>query len=354
MGSGGVELDCLFANQISSFDLSGHSAISLDHFQSALDPQREPTWLLSSNSYSDSMCNVFPQLNFQQQIPDQNLASLQPSFAAPIFSAFNHALNSHADPEYLRFGNELNGLLPIFPATHTFEEKMMFMEQGRSSFTNAVNGASILLSRKHGNISKMAKLTAQEIIEAKALAASKSHSEAERRRRCRINTHLATLRNLLPSTTKTDKASLLAEVIKQVKELKRQAAEMSDVDPVPSDVDELRVEIDPSSTDDGLLLRVSICCDDRPGLLSNLIQVLRSLKLQSVKAEMSTLGGRLKIVILLKNGDGSSAKQDSPSLNSVQEALRTVMDRSSSTGMPPLSFGSKRQKLGSENNDLSA
>lgn len=48
----------------------------------------------------------------------------------------------------------------------------------------------------------ISKMSAQEIMDAKAQAASKSHSEAERRRRERINAHLARLRSLLPSTTK--------------------------------------------------------------------------------------------------------------------------------------------------------
>ncbi|CAN6851958.1 unnamed protein product [Brassica oleracea] len=49
---------------------------------------------------------------------------------------------------------------------------------------------------------ELGKMTAQEIMDAKALAASKSHSEAERRRRERINNHFAKLRSILPSTTK--------------------------------------------------------------------------------------------------------------------------------------------------------
>ncbi|KAI7750935.1 hypothetical protein M8C21_026916, partial [Ambrosia artemisiifolia] len=58
----------------------------------------------------------------------------------------------------------------------------------------------------------MCKMTAQEIMDAKALAASKSHSEAERRRRERINNHLARLRSLLPNTTKVEQLDVGALV----------------------------------------------------------------------------------------------------------------------------------------------
>jgi len=57
--------------------------------------------------------------------------------------------------------------------------------------------------------SSAARVGKNEICEAKALAALKNHSEAERRRRERINGHLATLRGLVPSTEKVCFCSFL-------------------------------------------------------------------------------------------------------------------------------------------------
>lgn len=62
---------------------------------------------------------------------------------------------------------------------------------------------SLVLDNKEGELVKGPAPTAKKPASLeKALAALKSHSEAERRRRERINSHLATLRGLVPCTEK--------------------------------------------------------------------------------------------------------------------------------------------------------
>ncbi|KAF0914850.1 hypothetical protein E2562_032526 [Oryza meyeriana var. granulata] len=214
----------------------------------------------------------------------------------------------------------------------------------------------------------LGRMTAQEIMDAKALAASKSHSEAERRRRERINAHLARLRSLLPNTTKTDKASLLAEVIQHVKELKRQTSEITEeACPLPTESDELTV--DASSDEDGrLVVRASLCCDDRTDLLPDLIRALKALRLRALKAEITTLGGRVKNVLVVAGDDSAAAtcagtdgdaeQQQEEAMHapmspqhtvaSIQDALRAVMERTASateeSGGSGAGGGLKRQR----------
>lgn len=191
---------------------------------------------------------------------------------------------------------------------------------------------------------ELQKMTAQEIMDAKALAASKSHSEAERRRRERINNHLANLRSLLPSTTKTDKASLLAEVIQHVKELKRQTSLIEESSPVPTEIDELTV--DNESCEDGkFIVKASLCCEDRSDLLPDLIKTLKDLRLKTLKAEITTLGGRVKNVLFI-TGEEDSYSDDQEhqeyTITSIQEALEGVMERSNCDDSGPGSV--KRQR----------
>ncbi|KAJ1403150.1 Myc-type, basic helix-loop-helix [Sesbania bispinosa] len=189
-------------------------------------------------------------------------------------------------------------------------------------------------SAPFGLQAELGKMTAQEIMEAKALAASKSHSEAERRRRERINNHLAKLRSLLPNTTKTDKASLLAEVIQHVKELKRQTSLIAETSPVPTEADELTV--DAADEDGKFIIKASLCCEDRSDLLPELIKALKALRLRTLKAEITTLGGRVKNVLFITGDDEDSSSNDEEHshhqqqycISSIQEALKAVMEKS--------------------------
>lgn len=208
-------------------------------------------------------------------------------------------------------------------------------------------------SAPFGLQAELGKMTAQEIMDAKALAASKSHSEAERRRRERINNHLAKLRSLLPSTTKTDKASLLAEVIQHVKELKRQTSLIAETSPVPTEIDEITV--DTSDEDGKFVIKASLCCEDRSDLLPDLIKTLKALRLRTLKAEITTLGGRVKNVLFITGEEDSSSssgeqnqeQQQQYCISSIQEALKAVMEKT--TGDETSSGGVKRQRTNNIN-----
>ncbi|KAM7529352.1 hypothetical protein LguiB_032762 [Lonicera macranthoides] len=161
-------------------------------------------------------------------------------------------------------------------------------------------------------------------------AASKSHSEAERRRRKRINGHLATLRSLLPNTIKTDKASLLAEVVRQVRELKKQAAELAasptiDNDDIliPTETDETNLSYcsSPGDQPETNIVKASVSCEDRPELVMELKRAVSSAKGEVVRAEMATVGGRTKNVLWVKVTGGEEG------VAVLRRALKVVIDR---------------------------
>ncbi|KAG5622421.1 hypothetical protein H5410_007639 [Solanum commersonii] len=184
--------------------------------------------------------------------------------------------------------------------------------------------------------------------EGKTIAALKSHSEAERRRRQRINAHLSTLRNLVPSSDKMDKAALLAEVVCQVKQLKETATNVSERFFIPLDSDEIKVEIIAENAIDGTCIyRASICCEYRPHLLSDLKETINSLHVSLVKSEISTLGSRVKNVFLFTNLiDGGCANIEAGEifLSSVRQAFSSILDKVSA--FPEYSaYPNKRQRI---------
>ncbi|KAK4741499.1 hypothetical protein SAY87_025087 [Trapa incisa] len=202
---------------------------------------------------------------------------------------------------------------------------------------------------------RLGELSEQEIIDAKALAASKAHSEAERRRRERINNHLSKLRSMLPSTIKTDKASLLAEVIQHVKELKRRTSLIAEANLIPTEMDELMVDDASDEVHGKFVVRASMCCEDRPDLLIELSKTLKAMRLRTLKAEIMTLGGRVKNILFIAGEEGHSSATSSGgdhyqqcttgqySVSCIQEALRAVMEKAGGN-RDDSSWGVKRQR----------
>ncbi|KAF3791481.1 Transcription factor [Nymphaea thermarum] len=134
----------------------------------------------------------------------------------------------------------------------------------------------------------------------------------------------------------TDKASLLAEVIRHVKELKRRTLELAEFSLVPTETDEVSVLSGEPSGDGRSVIRASFCCDDRTDILPELIRTLKTLRLRTLKAEIATLGGRM-VNVLFVTGDEESGES---AVGCIQEALKAVMERNggeSSTG--------KRQRM---------
>lgn len=133
-----------------------------------------------------------------------------------------------------------------------------------------------------------------------------------------------------------DKATLLAEVIKQVKELKKNTEESSKGYLIPMDNDEVKVEIEPyenGGLNGSIPYKASICCDYRPELLSDLKQTLDTLKVQLVRAELSTLGDRVKneFVYTCCKADIYNVELCQIIASNVHQALSSVLDKGSTS-----------------------
>ncbi|XP_051207848.1 transcription factor AIG1 [Lolium perenne] len=196
----------------------------------------------------------------------------------------------------------------------------------------------------------------------------RSHSEAERKRRQRINAHLATLRTLVPSASRMDKAALLGEVVRHVRELRGRADDATEgLAVVPGEGDEVGVEEDrswlrrPDDDDDESRwqrrVRAWVCCADRPGLMSDLGRAVRSVgSARPVRAEIATVGGRTRSVLELDyhhvcDHDATATDKDrAVALSTLRAALRTVLlnrDELLATASAADAEGYKRPRLSS-------
>ncbi|GJM97023.1 hypothetical protein PR202_ga13917 [Eleusine coracana subsp. coracana] len=100
-----------------------------------------------------------------------------------------------------------------------------------------------------------------------------------------------------------DKASLLAKAVERVRDLKQRVAGVGEAAPAahlfPTEHDEIVV----LASGGGAVFEASVCCDDRSDLLPELIETLRALRLRTLRAEMATLGGRVRNVLVLARDD---------------------------------------------------
>ncbi|KAE8789332.1 Transcription factor bHLH51 [Hordeum vulgare] len=160
---------------------------------------------------------------------------------------------------------------------------------------------------------------------ATAVRSLKVHSESERRRRERINTHLATLRRMIPDANQMDKATLLACVVNQVKELKRKATETTRLQAtalIPPEANEMTVDCYTAAGDNRTTcIRATVSCDDRPGLFVGLAEAFRGLGLRMLRTETASLGGRAcHVFVLCKEGGDVGA-----GLRTLEWAVRQAM-----------------------------
>lgn len=101
---------------------------------------------------------------------------------------------------------------------------------------------------------------------------------------------------------------------------------------LPGEKDEVKViSYHPEGSDQGSEIRMvkaTICCDDRQRLNADLTEAIRSVKGRVVKAEMATVGGRTKAVLVVKlcrdDGDGGGRGEDV--VGSLRMALKAVVE----------------------------
>ncbi|CAN1221870.1 Transcription factor AIG1 [Linum grandiflorum] len=130
-----------------------------------------------------------------------------------------------------------------------------------------------------------------------------------------------------------DKASLLAEVVSNLKELKRNAAEASEGIFMPMDVDELKVEQEGGALEGPpYLIKASLCCNFKPGILSHLRTAIETLHLSLMGAETATLEGRMKNVFVIvsrreeEHDEHTTKRKQQLLASSVHHAFRTILN----------------------------
>lgn len=90
------------------------------------------------------------------------------------------------------------------------------------------------------------------------------------------------------------------------------------------------------------LVQATVCCEDRPGLNRDLARAVRSVRAKAVRAEMTTVGGRTKNVVVVQFGGGGGEED----VRALKRALNAVVEnRASSSGLGQVVSRNKRARV---------
>ena len=153
----------------------------------------------------------------------------------------------------------------------------------------------------------------------------------------------------------SDKASLLGEVVEHVKRLRKQADDVARGDsyssrsgepgsvrseawPFPGECDEVTVSYCDGEDGEPKRVKATVCCGDRTGLNRDVSQAIRSVRAKAVRAEMMTVGGRTKSVVVVE------WEKEEEEVGALERALKAVVENRALVGfgMGPVILGQKR------------
>lgn len=114
-------------------------------------------------------------------------------------------------------------------------------------------------------------------------------------------------------------------VVERVRELKQQTSEIMQLDQTfPSEGDEIAVLQNDDFLEGKSVVKATLCCEDRADLVPELIEILKPLPLSPLRAEMATMGGRMRNVMILAGDKDRTAEAASL----LREGLKSLILRS--------------------------
>lgn len=157
---------------------------------------------------------------------------------------------------------------------------------------------------------------------------------------------------------------MLAEVVEHLKRLKKQADDVTNryndgesssscsgetvsvisAAPFPGESDEASViYCDGEEEGEPQRMKATVCCEDRPGLNRDLNRAILSVKGKPVRAEMMTVGGRTKSVVVVQCDEREEEKED---VGTLERALKAVVEDRAflGYGMGRVVLGQKRAR----------